>query len=156
MAFNSFGILHIPQAVLSETQAHVPIEQLSNYVTVTEHFILTVDIDALRPTVAPELQQQDTDLAVLVLAQYFPPDFVLTDDLLLRRELEARSLTAMRSVGILLRAYRQGILDVQQLDTAIDGLFTGSTLYLSPGFKAYVQRLIAEAISQPDAHDSSG
>jgi predicted nucleic acid-binding protein len=85
------------------------------------------------------------DAEVLVLAQddgFRTP--VLTDDLALRRRLEASGATVSGSVGILVRAYKVGTLTRSQLENAVDALFAESTLHLSRAFQVYVRKLVAE------------
>jgi len=83
------------------------------------------------------------DAEVFVLAH--DDDFqklVLTDDLALRRRLEARGAVVTGSVGILVRAYKTGRLTRAQLENTVEALFTNSTLHLSRAFRAYVRQLL--------------
>ena len=85
------------------------------------------------------------DAAVFIMAQnanFSRP--VLTDDLALRRQLEARGTLVVGSVGILIRAYRQQLISKIKLENAIDALFYDSSLHLSLAFRAYVRQLLQE------------
>jgi len=144
-ALGTFQALHIATRVTQEVHKHVPLEQLETLAGCTLHIH-----DVPQHAIDDQLQDallHHADVATLVLAQQITPEFVLTDDLALRRAIEAQGQTPIGSVGILLRAYKVGLLDTQTLNRAIDGLFVHSTLYLSPSFKSYAQRLIAEAIA---------
>jgi len=68
---------------------------------------------------------------------------VLTDDLALRRRLENQGVTVVGSVGVLVRAYTTGRIRRDELEGAVDTLFTISTLHLSRAFRAYVRHLLA-------------
>ena len=48
------------------------------------------------------------------------------------------------SVGVLVRAYRTGLLERNELDIAVDGLFEESTLHLSSAFRAYLRKLLSD------------
>jgi predicted nucleic acid-binding protein len=91
---------------------------------------------------APTVHPADAQVLVLVRARAFRAP-VLTDDLALRRRLEAEGAVVVGSVGILIRAYRTGLLRREDLDTAVDALFFESTLHLSRAFRAYVRRLLS-------------
>jgi len=86
-----------------------------------------------------------TDAAVFILAQnanFSLP--VLTDDLALRRQLEARDTLVIGSIGLLIRAYHQQLIDKTDIKSAIDSLFNESSLHLSQAFRLYVQQLLNE------------
>ena len=146
--FGTFQSLHLAAQVAQEIREHVPLEQLNPLTGCTLHIhdVPPHEIDAQLEVFPPDLQY--ADVATLVLAQRITPALVLTDDLDLRRAVEAQGQIPMGSVGILLRAYAADLLDAQALDRAIDGLFVHSTLYLSPSFKSHVQRLVADLLDR--------
>lgn len=148
-AFGTFEAIHLVVQVAWEVQEHVPLDHLENLAgcTVHRHDVPQQELESSRATLSPGVMLQNADLATLALARQLAPDLVLTDDLTLRRAVEAQGQVPMGSVGILLRAYKAGLLNAGSLDQAIEGLFVHSTLYLSPGFKGYVRRLIAEMIA---------
>lgn len=95
-------------------------------------------IEADQPIIHPA----DAQVFVLVqLAQFQTP--VLTDDLALRQRLERQQATVVGTVGVLIRAYTNGLLKRNELENAIDALFTASTLHLSRAFRAYIRHLTA-------------
>ncbi len=91
----------------------------------------------------PTLHPADAQVFALARSNQFQTP-VLTDDLALRKRLESCSATVVGSVGVLVRAFSSGRLKRSELDSAIDELFTHSTLYASPAFIAYVHRLLAD------------
>lgn len=145
-AFRTFDAIRVPMQVAAEVERHV---QLGQMIDLAGHIVMIEpvsqpEIAAIRRAFSARLTLHEADLATLVLAQRQMPDLVLTDDLAVRQAVEAQGLTPMGSVGVLLRAYKAGLLDPAALDRAIDALFVHSTLYLSPNFKSHVFRLIAK------------
>jgi len=149
VTFSTFDALHVADQVAQEVGEHVALEQLEDLAdcTLHTHTVPRHEIEAARKAFPLEITLQDADWATLALAHQLAPDLALTDDLTLRRAIEAQGQTPMGSVGVLLRAYKAKLLDAESLDRAMDKLFVHSTLYLSPRFKAYVRQLIAEAIA---------
>lgn len=90
----------------------------------------------------PPLHPADAEVFVLAHDDGFQKP-VLTDDLALRRRLEASGAVVTGSIGILVRACKTGWLTRAQLESAVDALFTDSTLHLSRAFRAYVRQLLA-------------
>ena len=143
--FRTFDTIHVPVQVSQEVAGHVPLEQMAALAgrDVSVEDVSQHEIARVRHAFPASLTLHEADLATLALARRQAPDLVLTDDLATRQAVEIQGQTPMGSVGILLRAYKAGLLDAVALDQAIDGLFVHSTLYLSPNFKSYVRRLIA-------------
>ncbi len=147
--FGTFERIHLAQQVVEEVQAHVGLARLPALAgcQVQEHSVTAQQLHRTGGQRPENAALQEADLATLALSLDLLPELVLTDDLSLRRAIEAAGLTPMGTVGILLRAYRATLLDAAALDDAIERLFVHSTLYLSPRFKQYVQKIIAEALA---------
>lgn len=91
----------------------------------------------------PPIHPADAEVFILARDGGFQKP-VLTDDLVLRRQLEAHGAVVIGSVGVLVRAFKTGRLTRTELEGAVDALFTESTLYLSSAFHAYVRKLLAD------------
>lgn len=141
-ALETLAVVHLSTQVVAEVRAYVALAQWEKLIQV--HEVSPPEIAVQRAAVPSGTVLQIADLATLVLARRLSPELVLTADLALRRVIEAQGYTPMGSVGVLLWAYKRGMLDKAALDRAIDNLFVHSTLYLSPVFKTYVRGLIAE------------
>src|SRR5437868_5508427 len=82
-----------------------------------------------------QLPIHPADAQVFVLAQASQfQEPVLTDDLSLRRRLEDKGATVVGSIGVLVRAYTTNRLKRDELESAVDALFTSSTLHMSRAF----------------------
>jgi predicted nucleic acid-binding protein len=142
----AFDNLQLPELVAEELRAYgldpsrLEIATLIiSIVRVPEVEWMQIVNDTKKPTIHP------ADAQVYVLArsnQFRSP--VLTDDLDLRRFLENVGATVVGSVGVLVRAYKVGYLKHSELESAVEALFTTSTLHISRAFKAYVHRLLAD------------
>lgn len=99
------------------------------------------DVDAKLATFAP-FKLHRADVSVIFIAEQLKPSAVLTDDLNLRKALEFLGMTAVGSVGILIRCFKLGRFGKAELKAMLDKLFTGSTLYLSKAFKVRVKAMI--------------
>lgn len=89
----------------------------------------------------PPIHLADAEVFILGLDRVLPR-LVLTDDMALRRHLEHHGLLVVGSVGVLVRAYHEGMLSYTTLNEAIDALLMQSTLHLSSAFRMYVRNLV--------------
>lgn len=145
-ALSTFSAVDVAEQVAQEVRLHVSLDESKRHIgyAISVHTVSQTEIASYRPGLPAKLVLQDADVATIVLAERLTPDLVLTDDLNLRQAIEIKAMTPMGSVGVILRAFKFGLLDAAGLERAIDGLFVHSTLYLSPQFKTYVRRMIAE------------
>ena len=82
------------------------------------------------------------DLSVAALAARVRPDLVLTDDLRLRKGLEAQGHQVVGSIGVLVRAFRTGRMSKPELLSRVDQLLDGSTLYTSKAFRTTIRAVL--------------
>jgi predicted nucleic acid-binding protein len=140
LALDVFEQFRLPDLVDNELRTyHVNTNQLNINAKI---LISSVEHEACLNTIQQLGQPQLhlADAAVFIMAQnaHFSLP-VLTDDLALRRQLEAHGTLVVGSVDILIRAYCQQLISKIQLENAIDLLFDESSLHLSPAFRVYVR-----------------
>ena len=82
---------------------------------------------------------------MLALIQQVTGAVAVTDDLALRKAIEASGSMVTGTVGILFRAYKLKIINAKQLRGAIDTLFDDSSLYLSSAFKTRIISMIEKS-----------
>ncbi|MFL5804552.1 MAG: hypothetical protein ACJ8CR_22750 [Roseiflexaceae bacterium] len=97
---------------------------------------------AIGATNQPAIHPADAQVFVLAQSSQFQEP-ILTDDLTLRHRLESHGATVVGSIGILVRAYTNGYFKRDELESAVDMLFTTSTLHLSRAFRVYIHQLLA-------------
>lgn len=150
-AFQAFSAIYVPERVIQEVETHVPLAEFTNIAMrhIHKEAIAKDELADCRAALTKERFLSETDVAVVALAQRLRPDLTLTDDLTLRRALEKCELQVMGSVGLVVHAYKIGLLTDPTLDDAIELLFSQSSLYLSPQFKSYVRKMIQRSRQQP-------
>lgn len=139
-----FDELVLPDLVAQELRAY-QIDPARLGVPGLQVTIRRIDKSAWEPIIylANQPAIQPADAQVFILARESGHQtIVLTDDLALRRRLEKEEISVVGAVGVLVRAYTSGRLKRDELDNALDALFTTSTLHMSLAFRAYVQHLL--------------
>ena len=140
-----FDHLMMPDLVAEELRvygldpAHLGVAALRITVVAVERTAWEPVVHEISPLV---IQPAAAQVFVLARSDQFRKP-VLTDDLALRRRLEGRGATVVGTVGLLVRAYSTGRLARDELNRAVDTLFTASTLHMSRAFRAYIHHLLA-------------
>lgn len=82
------------------------------------------------------------DASVLALAHRMGAEIVFTDDLDLRDAVKSRKMIPVGTIGILLRAYREGQLSKRKLNGALDDLLDLSSLFITKELIAQTKRIV--------------
>ncbi len=82
------------------------------------------------------------DLSVAVLADRLKPDAVLSDDLQLRKAMETQGYKVVGSVGVIVRAFSDGVINKVETRAAVEELLEGSSLHTSRAFRLRVYDLL--------------
>ncbi|HVR96929.1 MAG TPA: hypothetical protein VMW27_09960 [Thermoanaerobaculia bacterium] len=140
----SLGPVALPDLVLEEL-AHRGID-ISDFqsagVEVRSEILDSAQLESiLQGTDLPQIQPADIRVFALAKAGEFA-QLVLTDDLALRRLLENHGAEVVGSVGVLLRAYKDGRIVRATLDRSVDALLRQSSLHLSRAFRVYLRSLL--------------
>jgi len=141
--FELFERLLISQQVRAELRA---LSVLSRAITILGERlrieeVLPYEISEAQRNAA-DFKLQKADLSVIALAHKVSPNIVLTDDLRLRKALESQRFTVVGSVGVLVRAFRMGLINRAELEDAVDRLLDDSSLYTSSVFRSLVRGII--------------
>lgn len=144
-ALNLVAPLFLPDLVLKELEAHgLGAARLREAgITFTVQEVEPLAWRKVIRDVASRIQPADAQVFFLARAHQFQ-SLVLTDDLALRRLLESHGNQVAGTVGILIRAYSAGWISRGEMETAFEALFEKSTLHLSPAFRAYVRKILAD------------
>jgi predicted nucleic acid-binding protein len=137
-----FDNLHIPDAVWSETIGKERISQtdilkLKNIERYTlpesevKQFILKNNLEELH----------SGEQECLYLCHHISVKTILTDDMAVRKVAKDLNLTAVGSLGIVVRAYRTGIISLTEAESNIVALYEVSSLFVT---KAIVELSIEE------------
>lgn len=143
------------QTLLITPQVEQELIRLHVHPSLMQHLPTGLTVVPIRAEVWEEQQRrlaafrvQPADISVAALAAQHSPDMVLTDDMELRKGLEAQGYRITGSIGILIRAFQQGRIPKAKLHALLDQLFDDSSLYLSHNFylraKNFINQLSPE------------
>lgn len=137
-----FGAVHLPGAVWGETVGKHRVEatQLQELGNVRRH---TTDLSAAHAYVTAHGYHglQDGETECLFLCRQLGLTLLLTDDLAVRDAAKGLEVTPVGSLGIVIRAYRVGLVSLQEAEQVLLDLYATSTLFVT---RAVVDRAIEE------------
>lgn len=97
-------------------------------------------------TSVKDYRLHDGDVSIILLSLKFKPELVMTDDMELRKAIVDNNLKPIGTFGIVMKAWKEGIISKNEVDDIVRDLFEQSTLYLSKGFKKYIIGLLKSTL----------
>ena len=137
-----FGALHIPAQVIAEAIRHGPVtqEDLDGLGVVRQHNVTEESLQDIRTT--PPFQKLHTgELACFFLCRDIGVKVILCDDLASRDAAADLGVTPVGSLGMVVRAFRRGLISRVAAERAIVDLYDVSTLFVT---RALVDIALAE------------
>lgn len=141
-----FEIIHIPDAVLSETVGQLRISQdnILSLGNVQQHKLHPLEI--IRFTQQNSLDDlQNGERECFYLCQQIGISVLLTDDMSVREEAHRLNITPVGSLGIVVRAYRLGHISLDNAKRHISDLYDVSSLFVTSA-------IVEPAIGQLEKH----
>lgn len=127
-----FEILHIPGAVWLETvgQYRVLQKDILALGIVQQHNLPQSEI--IRFTQEKGFENlQDGERECLYLCKQIGVSILLTDDMAVREKANSLSLTPVGSLGVVVRAYRAGLVSLDNAERHITDLYSVSSLFIT-------------------------
>ncbi|NTU62632.1 MAG: hypothetical protein HGB05_04350 [Chloroflexi bacterium] len=126
-----FGKLHLPQAVWAETveQGRVSADRLA-HLQITRHALSLLEVaqfSQMRAWTALHLGEQEC----LLLGKQLNVPLLLTDDLAARDAAKRLSLKPVGSLGVIVRAYRHGLVPLTDAERFLSELYSVSSLFVT-------------------------
>ena len=143
-----FDILHVPEAVWSETviQGRVPEADLMGLSVVRRHTLSQSEVT--RFTRKGSFQElQDGERECLYLCKQLSVSTLLTDDIAVREASKRLNFTPVGSLGIVAKAYRSGQISLDNAEHYIADLYDVSSLFVT---RAIVELAIEQIHSHSD------
>lgn len=127
-----FDILHIPDAVWRETVGHGRVEQgdVLGLGTVQRHTLSHSEVIQFTQEKGYE-ELQDGEQECLYLCQQAGVSILLTDDLAVREQAKRLNVTPVGSLGVVVRAYRDGQISLASAERHITDLYDVSSLFVT-------------------------
>ncbi len=130
-ALTVFSRLHLPQAVWVETveQGRVSADRLIN-LQVTRHTLIPLEVTQFSQTQDLTALHRGEQECLLLCKQLNVP-LLLTDDLAARDVAKRLGLLPVGSLGVVVRAYRQGLILLNEAERFLTELYSVSSLFVT-------------------------
>ena len=127
-----FSPLHVPSVVTAEAVRHGPVTDgdLTGLGIFKQHDVAEERIEALRTT-SRLRRLQSGELACFALCRELGVSIVLCDDLAGRDAAIELVLTPVGSLGVIVRAFRGGLIARPEAERALADLYDVSTLFVT-------------------------